>query len=232
MFSGIRSELPGPISVLSMLPIPAIRQINSLPERVAVYGTQAVNRHKTMAIEGKLGDSPTFFSKLFAAGNSQDLSDPEIEQEASNLIVAGSDTTAVTLTYLVWAVLSNPKVHDRLYQELQDVRLPLRNQELEKLPFLNAVIDETLRIYGAAPGCLPRTVPSGGRNLAGYFIPESTTVSTQAFTLHRDPAIFPDPEKFLPERWLTPTTQMQEAFMPFGAGSRSMFLTPFPNSKS
>ena len=65
--------------------------------------------------------------------------------------------------------------------------------DLEKLPLLNAVIEETLRLYGAAPAGLPRAVPPGGVTIDEQFIPAGTTVTTQAYTFHRDPALFPRP---------------------------------------
>jgi cytochrome P450 len=65
--------------------------------------------------------------------------------------------------------------------------------ELEAAPILNSVLNETLRLYGAAPGALPRIVPSRGLAVGEHHIPAGVEVSTQAYTNHRDPAVFPDP---------------------------------------
>lgn len=220
MLSGISAELGNVIDFLALLPIPAIQRVRNVHLKNRQYGTESIRRHKIQTASGRSEDHPTFFSRMFAAGQSQTLSDAEIEQEASNLIVAGSDTTAVTMTYLVWAVLRNPHVHNRLSLELQALPNPYTSEDLAQLKYLDAVIQESLRLYGAAPGGLPRIVPPGGREVGGYFIPAGVTVTTQAYTLHRNPEIFADPESFRPERWLTSTPQMEEAFMPFGAGSR------------
>lgn len=56
--------------------------------------------------------------------------------------------------------------------------------------------------------------------LGGRFIPEGSTVSTQAYTLHREPSVFTDPYTFRPERWESPSQEMKDAFMPFGGGTR------------
>jgi hypothetical protein len=93
------------------------------------------------------------------------LSDAEIEREASNLIVAGSDTTAVTLTYLIWAVLKHPSIKQKLQEKVDALSPGFSRKEANALPYLGMVVKETLRLYGAAPGSLPRTVPQGGRNL-------------------------------------------------------------------
>lgn len=153
------------------------------------------------------------------------FSDLDVAIEAGNLIVAGSDTTAVTLTYLIWAILSRPKLHAQLKTELATLRANWEEGDLETLSLLNATITETLRLYGAAPGALPRSVPEGGVTFSGYYIPAEVTVSTQSWTLHRDPLLFPDPEKFDPARWLPGDNQASEqarlAMSPFGSGSRT-----------
>lgn len=220
ILSSINVELPIVISVLSVLPIPAVQRIKNVFTKVNAYGGQYIRTYKEKVLSDNSGDQPTFFSKILAAGKSQELSDPEIAQEASNLIVAGSDTTANTITYLIWAVLKTPRVHQRILEELSSLPGTYTSQELAGLTYFNATIQESLRLYGAAPGGLPRIVPKGGRELGGYFIPEGLTVTTQAYTTHRDPSIFEDPLNFKPERWLNPSPVMEAAFMPFGGGSR------------
>ncbi len=123
------------------------------------------------------------------------LSDSALGAQASALIVAGSGTTAVTLTYAVWAILSHPVARKKLEEEVAGIPEDYNDTQLEKLPYLKAVIMETLRLYGAAPGSLPRTTPEQGFQIKGFFVPAGTTVTTQAYTLHRDAAIFPEPEK-------------------------------------
>ena len=138
------------------------------------------------------------FSKIIAESQKEganSLTEYEVAFEAGGFIVAGSGTTAVSLTYLVWAVLNDPDVQTRLEDEVAQLQLGFDDHQLEKLPFLNAVIDETLRLYGAAPGSLPRQPPKGGAWLEGYFVPEGTTVSSQSYTLHRDGSIYPDPDR-------------------------------------
>ena len=98
------------------------------------------------------------------------------------------------MTYLVWSVLSRPELQQILEKEVADLDEPLTDSGLEEPTVLNAVIKETLRLYGAAPGALPRVAPSpSGYQLERYYIPGGTTVSTQAWTMHRDPALFENP---------------------------------------
>lgn len=73
----------------------------------------------------------------------------------------------------------------------------------------------------ANPTRLPRVVPPQGWNYGVYHIPAKTVVGVAAFELHFDPNVFPQPDKFLPERWLNATSEMNTSLMPFGKGARS-----------
>lgn len=220
-FAGLRTELSPLTSILYYIPLPSIKYFLGSTARVTGYGTAAIQKSKTLTEKGETRG--TIFSKMLSeADTGSGLSDAEIEREASNFIVAGSDTTAVTLTYLCWAVLKHPSIKARLLEEVSGLQENFSSTDARNLPYLGLVIKETLRLYGAAPGSLPRTVPASGRTLGGYFMPEGTTVSTQAFTLHRDLNIFERPLEFRPERWEQPTQNMKDAFLPWGGGSRGM----------
>jgi len=103
------------------------------------------------------------------------------------------------LTYLVWAVLHPKTNHVRttLLQEIGTLPTDAKASDISSLPYLKAVGDETLRLYGAAPGSLPRIVPGKSAVLGPYNLPGGVTVSTQAFTMHRNPDIFKDPERYV-----------------------------------
>jgi len=223
MLSAAQAELGRVfVKALSVLPLPFLRDTPNIVARVRGYGTESIKRHKRMLLSGELTEKSTFFSKILENDNNGKavLSDSDVEIEASNFIVAGSDTTAVTLTYLIWAVLQHPEVRAKIEEEVLELKQGAALEELEKMKWLNAAIEETLRLYGAAPGALPRVVPPQGALFQGYHLAKGTIVVTQSYTLHRDETIFQSPMEWRPERWLNPTAQMREAFMPFGAGSR------------
>jgi cytochrome P450 len=127
----------------------------------------------------------------------EEISSNDAIMEAGALVVAGSGTTAVTLTYLIWVVLANPQVQKKLEEEVGRLEDGYADEQLEKLPYLNAVIEESLRLYGSAPGSLPRTVPKEGMELEGYYIPPGYTVETQAYTIHRDERLYHDPDRYV-----------------------------------
>jgi len=164
MFSGLRAELGFVATILSHLPLPVIQFWLQSTKRISTYGTAAIAKNKALANRGEIKD--TLFTKMLRESDEKAglLSDAEIQREASNLIVAGSDTTAVTLTYLVWAVLKHSEVKSKLVAEVATLGDNPSSKDTNALPFLAAVIKETLRLYGAAPGSLPRTVSSSVPN--------------------------------------------------------------------
>ncbi|OQU97305.1 hypothetical protein CLAIMM_03254 isoform 1 [Cladophialophora immunda] len=218
--AGLRYEVAPVAMLLKILPLPSVQYWQQSRERIQSFGKAVIQRTKDRMARGETRG--TFFSKMLAEAEAgETLTEKQVQWEASNLIVAGSDTTAITLTYLVWIVLKRPDVKAKILKEIESLPDAFTNEDVQRLPYLDTVVRESLRLYGAAPASLPRTVPDGGAHLAGYYLPGGITVSTQAFTLHRNPDIFTDPYEFLPDRWNNPTPRMKEAFMPYSIGSRA-----------
>ncbi|KAJ4188492.1 hypothetical protein NW755_006654 [Fusarium falciforme] len=191
-----RNELSWIFPILRHLPFKGIRDIVNADNVVFEHGAKAV-QNMSSASDGL--STANLFSQMLAQAQGQEkteIKDSTVRTEAGNLIVAGSDTTAITLTYLAWAVLSQPRLQAALELEVCGLSPSLTFDELKSAPLLNSVIEETLRLYGAAPGALPRVVPGKGLSVRGYFIPPGTVVSTQAYTLHRDSTVFPDAHRY------------------------------------
>ncbi|EFY89582.1 calcineurin-dependent [Metarhizium acridum CQMa 102] len=118
-----------------------------------------------------------------------------------------------------------PEVQKKLLDELDKVETNndglMEYQNLVNLPYLTAIIQETLRISSPAPGILTRLVPAGGTTYSKYFLPAGTSVSTAQRMIHYDPDLFPEPDAFMPERWLGDNAQVYKAnLIPFGKGPR------------
>ncbi|KAJ5097000.1 cytochrome P450 [Penicillium angulare] len=215
------SEIPVLKTIIPLIPFQSVRKIFGNDNTIAQHSKQLLTDGK----EDPGSHRNIFYGMINESEKDEtSLTEIEVAYEAKNLIVAGSDTTAVTLTYLIWVVLSRPELHSKIKAELSTLGEDWAESQLEELPLLNATITETLRLYGAAPGGLPRTVPKEGATFSGYHIPGGMVVSTQCWTSHRDPALFPDPEKFDPSRWLPGQNEASEearsAMSPFGSGSR------------
>ena len=191
---GIQAEIPALGAIAKVLPFNATARMFNPSSVLLGYGETAVRNSKATNSKANI-----FASMIAEAENSgtDQLTELDVNHEARNLILAGSDTTSATLTYLTWAVLQRPELRSQLEHEVEDIGDSPKDEDLEKLLLLNAVIDETLRLYGAAPGALPRVVPPGGTTLAGFQLPGGTIVTTQSYSLHRDANNFPNPDVYV-----------------------------------
>ncbi|OQE46460.1 hypothetical protein PENCOP_c001G08294 [Penicillium coprophilum] len=214
----IRITFPFLVKIARYAPITIMKNAAEAQIGLRTYAMQSIDRYKKIVSQNPSDPKPTLFTKLFDENSG--LSDSDIIQEAQGYIVAGSDTTAVTMTYLTYSVCRDSRVREKLVAELATLPKPVADKALRDLTYLNQIINETLRLYTAVPFGLPRLVPPEGAQFNGYDVPGGITVSTQAYSLHRDPAIFPDPDNFIPERWENPTKEMRDASLPFGGGSR------------
>ncbi|PBL00266.1 cytochrome P450 [Armillaria gallica] len=147
-------------------------------------------------------------------------------EEAINLLAAGSFTVGNAAMVGIYYVLNDPVVHKALVQELRDAwpnkddRLPLA--QLEKLPYLTAVIKESLRLSHGVVLPLPRIVGPVDTQIGGVYVPAGTVVSMGVTFVHYNPDIFAEPFKFQPQRWIGPDVRGLDNFLlSFGKGPRS-----------
>lgn len=138
MGGGIGAELPLVRQIGRWLPLRASRELFGSNDYLIEYGQAAVNNMKAQK-----GSKNIFANMMVEAEKGERLDDTDVKLEAMGLIVAGTDTTAISLTYLVWAVLSHPAVEKELKAELATLPENYMEADLEALPFLNAVIEET-----------------------------------------------------------------------------------------
>jgi cytochrome P450 len=117
-------------------------------------------------------------TKLLAA----DLPDPEIEVEIFGMTFAAVDTTATVMTYIMYELSCHPEWQDKLRSELLAAKLDDKGyevSELYKLPILNAVIDETLRLHPPAIAGMPRITPPEGATIDGLSLPGNVSSEHQ-----------------------------------------------------
>ncbi|TDZ30928.1 Pisatin demethylase [Colletotrichum spinosum] len=176
----------------------------------------------------------TFLAKFFAkhAEMPDAFTNFHILNGCSTNMVAGSDTTGISLSATLYHLLRNPDCFTRLRAEIDEFD---RRGELspnptfsegQKMPYFQAVIKEALRLHPAVGLPLERVVPKGGATISGRFFPEGTIVGVNAWVQHKNKVIFgEDAEEFRPERWLTEDegrlSAMNRNWMPFGLGSRT-----------
>ena len=140
-------------------------------------------------------------------------------------MIAGSDTVGNALTQLHYHLLVNPEKLARLKQEVQDFKKSATSapkwQDLKQLPYLTACIDEILRLANTVTHRLARVAPKEGLRYKQYYLPAGTSVSMSTYLTHMDPELFPSPDDFIPERWLSPEGKALSKFVnPFSKGPR------------
>ena len=146
----------------------------------------------------------------------------QLRDETMTLFLAGHETTALTLSWTWYLLSENPLAEARLHEELQSVlggRAP-QVGDLERLPYLKAVISEVLRLYPAAYTIARTSITPC--TVGGYDFPVDTTFIMSQWVMHRDARYFEDPEAFRPERWLDGLENRLPtgAYFPFGDGPR------------
>ncbi|KAI0429150.1 cytochrome P450 [Xylaria sp. FL1042] len=153
----------------------------------------------------------------------------ELTAEALTQLIAGSDTTSNSSCALLYYVARTPGVIKKLQEEL-DAAIPDSitkvpdYESIRNLPYLEAVINETLRIHSTSGIGLPRQIPEGspGLHLHGYYFPAGTVLSVPTYTMHHSREIWgQDADEFRPERWEKATPRQRNAFIPFSHGPRS-----------
>lgn len=161
--------------------------------------------------------------------------------EMLDSMIAGHETSGITITYLMWQMSQRPDLQEKLRTELLTLRPAIVGdpslqhgsntlpspRSIDALPLLNSILQETFRLHAAAPAQQPRITPDtpAGTTLEGYSgIPGGVRVSANAYTLHRNPTVYPQPFKWIPERWIDSTdehkAQMKRWFWVFGSGGR------------
>ena len=139
-------------------------------------------------------------------------------------VTAGSDTTSTTTAWALFYLTKHPEYMQKLREEIASVNHDASSISFRQLqgqmPYLNAVLTETLRLFPQTGFGLPRTVPVGGAEICGYHFPAGSVVSLNAWAMHYDPDNFDEPERFKPERWLVEDQaakeRMNQCYFPFG----------------
>lgn len=164
------------------------------------------------------------------------MTDLRVLTVTSSLINAGSDTTAISLSSVFYFLLKHPQTYSKLMTELDKAAedgtiTPSKSgtiswADAQKLPYLDAVVQESFRLFPAVGLLLERHVPPEGAIICGKRIAGGTIVGCNAWVLHRRPEIFgEDVDAFRPERWLEADAaqlkEMRATMFHFGAGART-----------
>ncbi|KIY00905.1 uncharacterized protein Z520_03571 [Fonsecaea multimorphosa CBS 102226] len=203
------------------------------PQAWTAMAIEEFNKRRDKASEG-LSDKPDLMAKYLdgRSRHKDSISDETILRMISSTIAAGFDTSAFTMTAIIYYLLKYPEAMKKLRSEIDEARHAGRLStpqprfvETDRLEYLGAVIKETMRMRPFVRPLLEREVPPGGAVIAGKFLPGGTTVGVSVSNVHFDRTVFgKDADEFRPDRWLDPDPQrrvlMERSVLGFGAGKR------------
>nr|UXG91337.1 putative miltiradiene/abietatriene hydroxylase [Callicarpa americana] len=167
-------------------------------------------------------------------GSEYDLSTNEIQHLLLDLMIAGSDTTASATEWTMTELLLNPEKLSKAKHELRTVigqNKQIQESDISKLPYLEATIKEVIRLHPPAPLLAPHK-SEGQAQVSGYIIPKDTRVLINAWAIHREPSLWPNPNSFEPERFLDKNISFRGQdfeLIPFGSGRRICPGLPLAN---
>ena len=221
--TGVRMLLP---PVFRFLPTPKMIEFRRAVRKADEMVYRIIARRRENE-----SDSGDLLSMLMQARDEDGgrMSDKQLRDEVMTFLLAGHETTALALSW-TWHLLGqNPDAEEKLHEELDRVLEGLAPEfsDLQKLPYTERVIKESMRLYPPAWG-VARTV-NKEFELGGYRIPRGANVVMSTWVMHRDPRYFPEPDKFDPDRWLPDRAQKlpKFAYFPFGGGPRQCIGAAF-----
>ncbi|CAF1403819.1 unnamed protein product [Adineta ricciae] len=151
------------------------------------------------------------------------LNDKEILGQTFAFLFAGYETTSVLMSFFFYVMATQPHIQEKVYDEIQQViaNNEVTYEKLSELHYLDMVISETLRMY--PPIFRFERVASTDYQLGDYRIPKGIVISVPVYPIHHDPQVWPEPEKFIPERFSTEEKGKRDAmsYLPFGDGPRN-----------
>ncbi|ORY05166.1 cytochrome P450 [Clohesyomyces aquaticus] len=187
---------------------------------------EQVQRDEEMGNSGQKA-YPVVYGQLRKRG----LRGNTLAAETFDHYLAGAEGPRTNLTYAQWELSRHSEMQARLRGELSALSFQDGLPELkvlDALPLLEAIVTETLRVYTPTPGPMFRLTPPEGTTIDGKFIPGNIQISASPAILHHNPAVFPDSEKWDPDRWViksekdqTKVDEMRRWFFAFSGGSRT-----------
>jgi cytochrome P450 len=170
------------------------------------------------------GDAPDYVSLLLNARDKESgagMTDKEIVDELTTLIVAGHETTASALNWTWYLLGEHPQAEAKLHAEIdasEEVPVPTL-PGMEALPYSNMVVREAMRLYPPVWVISRRTIEAD--QLAGFTVPPGTDVFFSPYFVHRHPAFWNEPEQFMPERFADDgeAERPKLTYLPFSAGA-------------
>jgi cytochrome P450 len=209
-----------PVMVPDWVPLPSNRRYLEAIGEIDGVVERLLKERRENGTEGRTDYLSSLLDARDAEG--QPLSPQQVRDEAVTTLLAGHETTALTMTWAFYLLARHPEIQSRVAAEIRTV-LGDRNAtgaDMQDLRLTHGVILESMRLYPA--GWVFGREATEDCEIAGYHCPRGTTIMILPWVLHRDSRYYENADKFDPDRWLTGLAQRlpRYAFIPFGGGPR------------
>ncbi|XP_006859843.1 PREDICTED: cytochrome P450 3A8-like [Chrysochloris asiatica] len=213
-----------------LTPIYEALSISVFPRDVTEFFKKSVRKIKERRLKDKQKHRVDFLQLMIDSQNIKEidshkaLTDLELVAQSIIFIFAGYETTSTALSFIMYLLATHPEIQEKLQKEIDDIlpnkATPTYDAVLQ-MEYLDMVLNETLRLYPIA-GRLER-VCKKHVEINGLTMPKGSVIMVPTFVLHRDPEYWPEPEKFLPERFSKENKDNIDPYiyMPFGTGPRN-----------
>lgn len=229
---GVYKRMVAPLGWAEKLPTPDNRRFQQVRVRMRTVIAETVREHRR--IGGDQGDLLSVLVQARDEATHEPLTDEEIHDQVMTLLIGGTETAASTLAWASYFVAEHPEVEERLHHEVDEVlagRAPGLD-DVAKLGYTRRVVTETLRL--CPPAWLLSRTTTSDVELAGHRLRPGTIVFYSPYVLGHNPALYDDPERFDPDRWLPERASAvpRGAMLAFGAGSRKCIGDSFGMTES
>ena len=216
LFDGIFLRAAVPFPFLYRLPTPGNRRFDQARHHAFAAADRIVTAARSQP------DTSGLLSVLINQDEADAgaFTDKDLRDQIMTLFVGGGESTTATQAWLFHLLATNPSVEQRVYQELDSVLdgAIAGPDDLARLPCTRNALLETLRLY--PPAWMMNRVALTDVDLGGHHLPAGTEVFFSTYQLHHDPAVFPDPETFDPDRWDHQDHADRHSYIPFHTGRR------------
>ena len=223
----LSAQMVGPEFLLpAAIPTPSRIRLRRAVERLDPFVLRIIQERRA-----RVEDRGDLLSALLRArdDDGSGMTDQQLRDEAMTIVLAGHETTALALSWTWYLLSQHPEVEQRLSAELTDVLKgrPPGPEDVAQLPFTEAVLLETMRLYPPIFGIGRESIAACDLN--GFALPAHTNVYMVPYVIQRDPRYFDEPDQFRPERWLDGLAKRlpRFAYFPFGGGPRLCIGQPF-----
>ncbi|XP_074568521.1 cytochrome P450 78A5-like [Curcuma longa] len=205
------------------------KRCKRLSGMVTVFFGRIIEEHRRRRVDGVVPEGVTadFVDVLLDFQKEESLSDSDMIAVLYEMIFRGTDTVAILLEWIMARMVLHPDIQRKAQSEIDDVlgssRRPISDSDVPRLPFLQSIVKEALRLHPPGPLLSWARLTVHDTHVGGHFVPAGTTAMVNMYAITHDESVWEDPEAFKPERFMEESVSVLGSDLrlaPFGSGRR------------